>query len=93
MKEENGYFNVDAFKKWINNHEESENVSMEGTEVQARYGAKKMMRHMSVESGRAGRVIREFMADGGVIKKASGNEYLVEVASGSFTIDKKFVSI
>ena len=49
--------------------------------------------HMVVENGRPGRVIREFMTDGGVIKKVSGNEYLVEVASGSFTIDKKFVSI
>lgn len=86
------YLNVDNFKRWIADNPESEGQpNMIGMEVQARYGAKKTMRNMSVESGRAGKVIREFMDVGGVVREVSGGEYLVEVPSGGFTIHKKFL--
>lgn len=94
MNQENEYFNVDNFRRWMNTHpEEDSEPNMVGLDVQAKFGAKKMIRHMTVESGRAGRVIREFMEDGGVVDQASGREYLVKVASGSFLIDKKYVVI
>ena len=95
MSSQNEYFNIDNFKKWMNNHPQSEQEtgSVVGVEVQARFGAKKTMRNMTVESGKVGRVIREFMSSGGTIKSVDENYYLVEVASGSFTINKKMVVI
>lgn len=91
--ESNNTFNADNFRKWMKNHpEESENTDMTGSEVQAKYHVKKMMNNMCVESGKPGRVIREFMDGGGTVKSVSGNEYLIEVRSGEFTINKKFVT-
>lgn len=89
----NEYLSIDNFKRWIAHNSESEihSPNMLGMEVQARYGAKKTMRNMSVESGRAGKVIREFMDKGGVVKEVSGSEYLVGVPSGEFTINKRFL--
>ena len=85
--------NADNFRRWIKSHsDEQEPADMTGAEVQAKYGAKKMMKCMCVESGKAGRVIREFMDSGGTVKSISGNEYLVEVPSGEFTINKRFVT-
>ena len=86
-------FNPENFKKWIRDHSEDkeESCDMTGSEVQAKYHAKKMMRNMCVENGKAGRVIREFMNGGGTVKCVSGDEYLISVESGEFTINKKFV--
>jgi hypothetical protein len=85
-------FNADNFRRWMKNHtEETETIDMTGFEVQAKYHVKKIMNNMCVESGSPGKVIREFMDNGGTIKSISGNEYLIKVASGEFTINKKFV--
>lgn len=95
MNQDNEYFNVDNFRRWMKTHpdEEDSEPNMVGLDVQAKFGAKKMIKHITVESGRAGRVIREFMEDGGVVDQVSGKEYLIKVASGSFVIDKKYVVI
>ena len=95
MNQEDEYLNADNFRRWMKAHPNSENseTNLLGLEVQARFGAKKMIKHMTVEAGRAGRVIREFVEDGGVIGKVSGDEYLINVTSGSFLINKKFVVI
>lgn len=95
MNQENEYFNVDNFRRWMKTHPEKEESepNIVGLDVQARFGAKKMIRHMTVESGRAGKVIREFMEEGGVVGQVSGNEYLIRVASGSFIVNKKYIVI
>ncbi len=46
---------------------------------------------MCIEEGKPGKVIREFMEDGGIVESVSGNEYLVTVNSGKFLINKKFL--
>lgn len=93
--DENEYFNVDNFKKWMKNHDDEsifeEDSGIVGAEVQPKYGPKKMIRNMSVESGNPGRVIREFMDGLGVVRDVSGNECLVGVPSGEFTINRKFL--
>jgi hypothetical protein len=93
MSQENEYMNADNFRRWMKSHPESDaaECNMVGLEVQARFGSKKTIRHITIESGRAGRVIREFMEDGGVVEKVSDDDYLVKVESGTFTINKKFV--
>lgn len=86
--------NADNFKRWMKNHPESESgcCDMTGMDVQAKYHVKKMIKNMCVENGRAGKVIREFMEEGGTVKSISGNEYTISVTSGEFTINKKFVT-
>lgn len=86
--------NPDNFKKWMkdNSEHEEKDLDMTGMEVQAKFSVKKIIKNMCVESGRPGKVIREFMEGGGVVKSISGNEYLVSVKSGEFTINKRFVT-
>lgn len=87
------HLSVDNFRRWIKNHPGSEEApEMVGMEVQAKYSAKKTIKNMLVEFGSAGKVIREFMDEGGVVKEVSGNEYMVEVASGVFSIHKRFLT-
>ena len=85
--------NPDNFKKWMkNNSSDQENCStIEGCEVQAKFSAKKTIKNMCIEEGKPGKVIREFMEDGGIVESVSGNEYLVTVNSGKFLINKKFL--
>lgn len=89
------HFNADNFKRWMKNHPDSgtDECNMVGVEVQAKFGVKKTMKNMTVESGKAGRVIREFMENGGVVRDVSGEEYLVEVSSGKFTINRRMLVI
>ena len=86
--------NADNFKKWMDNHSDSkkDSAEMTGSEVQAKFSPKKMIKNMCVENGRPGRVIREFLEGGGTVKSVSGNEYLVQVESGEFTINKRFLT-
>jgi hypothetical protein len=96
MSSQNEYFNIDNFKKWMNNHPASgddETKDMVGTEVQARFSARKTIKNITMENGKAGKVIREFMSGGGSVKAVDGNEYIIEVESGSFLINKKFVTV
>jgi hypothetical protein len=84
--------NPDNFKKWMKVHEESENdeASLVGLRAEAKCCGKKIARNIVLESGRAGRVVREFVQNGGLIKSADGGEYLIEVDSGSFYLNRKY---
>lgn len=65
---------------------------MVGVSVEARHCGKRTARCITLESGRAGRVVREFVQEGGVVRAVDGDEYLVEVNSGSFYINKNNVT-
>jgi antitoxin component YwqK of YwqJK toxin-antitoxin module len=88
------YINPDNFKKWMNSQEEF-NHSMEcklvGLQVETRFGAKRIMKKMTIESGRACKVAKDFAENGGVISEVIGEEYLIKVGSGSFLISKNMV--
>lgn len=93
--DKNRYLNVDNFKRWMENHEDridEEGAKIVGAEVQPKYGPKRTIRNISVESGKPGKVIKEFMDGMGVIREVSGNECLVRVPSGEFTINRKFLT-
>lgn len=92
--DENTYLNLDNFKRWMKNHEDDdqdEEQKIVGVEVQPKYSPKKMIRNMSIESGKPGKVIREFMDGMGIVKEMTGNECLVTVPSGELTISRKFL--
>jgi len=88
------YINPDNFKKWMNSQDEF-NPSMEcklvGLQVETRFGAKRIMKKMTIESGQACKVAKDFVANGGVISEVIGDEYLIKVESGSFLISKNMV--
>lgn len=88
------FLNPDDFKRWMKNHDGGEpagSPSLVGATVEARHCGKRMARCVTVESGKPGRVIREFVQGGGVVKSVDGDEYLVEVASGSFYVNRRNV--
>jgi hypothetical protein len=87
------HLNPDDFRRWIKKKEDQEDQDawMVGRKVDPKFCGKKTARNISLESGKAGRVVREFVQAGGVIKSVCGDEVLVEVDSGSFYICKKKV--
>lgn len=85
--------NPNDFKKWMKKHDDAEDeATVVGSVVEARYCGKKTARSVVLESGSAGRVVREFVKNGGTVKAVDGDEYLVEVDSGSFYINKRNVT-
>lgn len=92
--DELGFLNPDDFRRWMKkqgDQEEGKQGSMIGVGVEAKHCGKRTARCITLESGRAGRVVREFVQEGGIVRAVDGDEYLVEVASGSFYIHKNNV--
>lgn len=92
--DEFGFLNPDDFRRWMkkqNDQEAEEQNGMIGVSVEAKYCGKRIARNITLESGRAGRVVREFVQEGGIVRAVDGDEYLVEVPSGSFYIHKSNV--
>jgi translation initiation factor IF-1 len=89
------HLNPDNFKKWMRTHGEEFEVSMEnnvvGLNVETKFGGKRMIHKMTIESGDAVKVAKEFVELGGVIENVDGDEYLIKVNSGSFYTNKKNV--
>jgi hypothetical protein len=91
------HLNPDNFKKWMKTHGEEFDVSMEhsliGLNVETKFSGKRILHNMTIESGDAVRVAKEFVEHGGVIEKVDGDEYLIKVNSGSFYTNKKNVIV
>lgn len=91
-----GRLNTDDFKRWMKKHESddaNDGPDLIGMKAEARFCGKKTARSIVLESGKAGRVVREFVQNGGIVKSVDGDEYLIEVDSGSFYINKRGVVI
>jgi hypothetical protein len=88
------YLNPDNFKKWMKNQDEfdsSLNQDFVGLRVETRFGAKRIMHKMTLESGKSHKVARDFVENGGTVLDVVGEEFLVEVKSGSFLINKNLI--
>lgn len=86
------FLNPDDFKRWMKKQDiqdADEGINMIGTTVESKYCGKRIARNITLEDGKAGRVVREFIQNGGVVKAVEGDEYLIEVESGSFFLHKK----
>ena len=89
-------FNVNNFKKWIKNLEEDGNVEQEllGMKVESKINFKKLISRINIldpDDGEEELLAKEFRQEGGVISDIDGNNFLIEVSSGSFTIHKMYV--
>lgn len=90
------YINPDNFKKWMNSQEEfnsSIECNLVGLQAETRFGEKRVIKKMTVESGRASKIAKDFVENGGVISEVIGEEYLIKVKSGSFLINKNMVIV
>lgn len=89
--------NADDFKKWMRSHTDFNHSikqkELVGLSVETRVAPKRLAKYIVVESGNTHRIAKEFAEEGGTIKEANDDEYLIEVRSGSFQINKKYVII
>lgn len=89
--------NADDFRKWMRHHPEFDTSMKQkglvGLNVETRVAQKRLAKHVTVEVGSLHRVTKDFVENGGVIKEVNDDEYLVEVRSGMFQINKKYVIV
>ena len=88
--------NPDNFKKWMksqNDFDATMDQNLLESTVETRLSAKRIMATMVPEKGKASRMAKEFVEGGGTLKKVEGDEYLIEVGSGFFRINKKYVIV
>ncbi len=92
-------FSLDEFKKWLSSQEElkeffdigrQEKVDdgMVGCEVYSRISRKKLAGRMRAHRGDLDDMIEEFSEDGGFVTGTDKEDLLIEVASGTFHIQK-----
>jgi len=89
-------FNVNNFKRWIKNQEEDGDDTQEllGMKVESKINFKKLISRIKIldpEEGEEELLAKEFRQEGGTISDIDGNNFLIEVSSGSFTIHKMYV--
>lgn len=88
------YLNPDNFKKWMKSQDEfdsSLNQNFIGLQVETRFGAKRILSKMTLESGKSHKVVKDFVENGGTVLDVVGEEFLIEVDSGSFLLNKNLV--
>jgi hypothetical protein len=93
--------NADNFKRWIKNQDEFDTTiennlagnNLIGASVETKFGRKKIAQHIIIENGNSTKVIKEFLENGGTLKQINGDEYLIEVSSGAFMINKRYVIV
>ena len=90
------YLNPDNFKKWMKSQKDFD-ASLEQTVVgltaETKFSGKRIIKNITLEQGKATKVVKEFIENGGTVVEVSDEEYLIEVTSGSFYINKKFVIV
>jgi hypothetical protein len=90
------YLNPDNFKKWMKSQDDFKikiEQSLIGLNVETKFSAKRLSKKVTIENGKLSKVLREFVDNGGILKEINEDDYLIEVDSGSFYINKKYVII
>lgn len=91
------FLNPDDFKRWIKKQPDFdpkiEQKNLIGLSVETKFGSKRISKHMIIESGSPSKVLKEFINKGGVIKEVDEDDLIIEVSSGTFQINKKFVIV
>ena len=90
-------FSLDNFKRWMDDHHDEEGKiekptnGLLGLQVESKVASRKLAHKMSVESGEAEQLAIEFEQNGGKVIGIEGKTFLIETASGSFTIHRYYV--
>lgn len=88
-------FNLDDFKKWIDEQDDSPKESdySQGDLVKPNIPFKKLVNRISEEDGNRKSICKEFYTDGGTVSSSDGNSLIIEVESGTFSINKIYVKL
>lgn len=90
------FINPDSFKKWMksqNDFDTNMDQNLIGSFVETKFSGKRIIKHITIEDGKETRVVKDFIENGGTIKEISEEEYLIEVKSGSFYINRRYVIV
>lgn len=90
--------NPDNFKKWIKSqkddfHTTIKKSSILGSTAETKLSLKRIIENINIESGKRNKVAKDFCENGGTVRDILNEEYLIEVQSGFFYINKKYVIV
>jgi hypothetical protein len=88
-------FNFGDFRKWIQ-HQDLESVEMnkpspKGLAVESKVSPKHILTQIKPEEGDAKELVKNFIEDGGIVRGIDGTNFLIEVKSGSFYVNRRYV--
>jgi len=88
-------FDFGNFKKWMHNQNDS-SVGMskpnpKGLTVESKVSSNRLLSQISIETGEALVVVNDFVENGGVILDIDGTNFLLEVSSGKFYVNRRYV--
>jgi hypothetical protein len=86
-------FCLHEFKNWMDRQNQNEQSApyISGMEVVSKVPYKKLISKMEPENGELHELARDFRKEGGIISEIDGVDLLIEVRSGTFTINKNYV--
>ena len=87
-------FSLDNFKKWMETQcNDSDINNIEGQEVYAKISKRKLMEKIDVEDGDDEEVSNDFLKNGGTVVESDGRLLLIQVESGNFYLEQKYIKI
>jgi len=93
--DDRSFLNLNDFKKWIQTQEEKPirmNVpDLSGMVVESKVSVRRLEEEINPEKGTVEELAEEFKENGGTIVKMEGKQFLIEVESGSFHIQRNYV--
>jgi hypothetical protein len=91
------FINPDNFKKWMKLQNDEFSHKLENTVIgstaETKLSLKRIAKNITIEYGKANKIAKEFIENGGTVKEIIGEEYLIEVKSGAFFVNKRYVIV
>jgi len=88
-------FNLSDFRKWIQSQNlksvEMRKPDLKGLAVESKVSSKQLLSQISPEKGEAKDLVKNFIENGGTIRNIDGTNFLIEVESGSFYVNRRYV--
>jgi hypothetical protein len=94
MKDPFEIFNLNNFKKWVNESKENEfENKFVGFQVESKISTKKLLDVCEVVEGNSKKVIKEFHSSGGTVIAENNNMLLIENKKGKFELHKMYIRV
>ena len=89
---DNGFFNVNEFKKWMNTQKPENRVSkFIGIYVESKLSAKRLINRVESDSDNVEEIVEDFVDNGGTITDVDGNWFTIAVPSGEFIVPRMYI--
>ena len=97
MNNDDNYFSIDNFKKWIENQNQfDEKIKKRfpiGEQVRSNVSSNKLIKVLQLEDVQLNQVVKDFLKNGGKISSIEKSKYFIEVSKGNFYINKNYVAL